>query len=300
MTRNTPDIRGRLGLRPVVNVSGTMTSLGASICVPEAVEAVAAILPEFVDMSDLHAKASAVIARLTGAEAGTVTASTSSGVTLAVAACMTGDDRARIERLPDTAGMKDEVVIQLGHMVNYGAPLDQAIRLAGSRVVPVGQATDVRDYQLEGALGDRTAAAVYVVSHHTVQYGHIPLAEFARICHGRGVPVIVDAASEYDLRGFLAAGADLAACLADHFGEDGFVTVAPFEPATGATGLDPQALNGSNRMRLHVFANDQRGQALLVAVYDNLGKGASGAAVQNLNIMIGADQAIGLDLPIAA
>ena len=97
-----------------------------------------------------------------------------------------------------------------------------------------------------------------------------------------------------------AAGADLAACLADHFGEDGFVTVAPFEPATGAADLDPQALNGSNRMRLHVFANDERGQALLVAVYDNLGKGASGAAVQNLNIMIGADQAIGLDLPIAA
>lgn len=210
MRGDNQDIRRRLDLRPVINVSGTMTALGASIVVPEAIEAMVEILPEFVEMSDLHAKASAVIARLTGAEAGTVTASTSAGVTLAVAACMTGEDRARIERLPDADGMKDEVVIQLGHMVNYGAPLDQAIRLAGPRVVPVGQATDVRGYQLEGALGDRTAAAVYVVSHHTVQYGHIPLAEFARICHGRGVPVIVDAASEYDLRGFLAAGADLA------------------------------------------------------------------------------------------
>ena len=96
------------------------------------------------------------------------------------------------------------------------------------------------------------------------------------------------------------SGADLAACLVEHFGEDGFVTVAPFEPASRAADLDPQALNGSNHMRLHVFANDERGQALLVAVYDNLGKGASGAAVQNLNIMIGADQAIGLDVPIAA
>lgn len=217
MRGDNQDIRRRLGLRPVINVSGTMTALGASIVVPEAIEAMAEILPEFVEMSDLHAKASAVIARLTGAEAGTVTASTSSGVTVAVAACMTGDDRAKIERLPDATGMKDEVVIQLGHMVNYGAPLDQAIRLAGARVVPVGQATDVRDYQLEGALGDRTAAAVYVVSHHTVQYGHIPLAEFARICHGRDVPVIVDAASEYDLRGFLAAGADLAVYSAHKF-----------------------------------------------------------------------------------
>ena len=95
-------------------------------------------------------------------------------------------------------------------------------------------------------------------------------------------------------------GGDLAAGLADHFGDDGFVTVAPYEPSERAADLDPQALNGSNHMRLHVFANDARGQALLVAVYDNLGKGASGAAVQNLNIMIGADQTIGLNLPIAA
>jgi len=95
-------------------------------------------------------------------------------------------------------------------------------------------------------------------------------------------------------------GADLAACLAEHFGDDGFVTVAPYEPADRRADLDPQALNGSNAMRLHVFANEERGQALLAAVYDNLGKGASGAAVQNLNIMIGADEATGLDLPIAA
>jgi N-acetyl-gamma-glutamyl-phosphate reductase len=95
-------------------------------------------------------------------------------------------------------------------------------------------------------------------------------------------------------------GADLAQCLAEHFGEDGFVTVAPYEPAERVADLDPQALNGTNGMRLHVFANDKRGQTLLLAVYDNLGKGASGAAVQNLNIMIGADQTAGLDLPIAA
>jgi N-acetyl-gamma-glutamyl-phosphate reductase len=97
-----------------------------------------------------------------------------------------------------------------------------------------------------------------------------------------------------------AGGADLAACLAEYYGKDGFVTVAPYEQAERTADLDPQALNGTNGMRLHVFANDARGQALLVAVYDNLGKGASGAAVQNLNIMIGADQTIGLNLPIAA
>ncbi|MBZ9815250.1 MULTISPECIES: aminotransferase class V-fold PLP-dependent enzyme [unclassified Mesorhizobium] len=203
------DIRRRLGLRPVINVSGTMTGLGASIVVPDAVEAVAAILSEFVEMSDLQRRASAVIADLTGAEAGFVTASCSAAISLAVAACMTGPDLVAIERLPDAAGLKDEVVIQSGHMVSYGAPIEQAIRIAGAKVVPVGQATSAAAYQLAGALTENTAAAVYVVSHHVVGYAQIPLNIFAEVAHARNVPVIVDAASEYDLKGFLADGADL-------------------------------------------------------------------------------------------
>jgi L-seryl-tRNA(Ser) seleniumtransferase len=122
---------------------------------------------------------------------------------------MTGSDLSAIERLPDAAGLKNEVLLQIGHMVGYGAPVEQGIRLAGARVVPVGQATSVRDYQLAGAITERTAAALYVVSHHTVQYGLVPLEAFAELCHARGVPVIVDAASEYDLKGFLARGADI-------------------------------------------------------------------------------------------
>lgn len=210
MTSNRPDPRPALGLRPIINVSGTMTHLGASIIVPEAIEAMAAVASEFVELSQLHKKAGAVVARLCGAEAGTVTASVSAGITLSVAAAMTGSDLGRIEQLPDTAGMKNEVVIQQGHMVNYGHPLEQGIRLAGAKVRPVGQVTRAKRFQMEAALGEATAAAVYVVSHHTVQYGQLPLEEFAEIAHAQGVPVIVDAASEYDLRGFLAAGADLA------------------------------------------------------------------------------------------
>jgi len=101
--------------------------------------------------------------------------------------------------------------------VSYGAPIEQGIRLAGATVVPVGEATSVKLYQLEGKLTERTAAAVYVVSHHVVQYGQLPLAEFAAACHARGVPVIADLASEYDLRGFLSAGADLAIYSAHKF-----------------------------------------------------------------------------------
>jgi len=219
MTANPPrsGIREAHGLRPIINVSGTMTHLGASIVVPAAVRAASAILPEFVEINDLHRLASRTIARLTGGEAGFVTASASAGITVAVAAAMTGPDPARIEQLPDATGMRNEVVIQAGHMVGYGAPVEQAIRLAGAKVVPVGQATSVRSYQLEGRIGPATAAGVYVISHHCVRYGQLPLSDFAQICHRHGVPIILDAASEYDLRSFLDQGADLVVYSAHKF-----------------------------------------------------------------------------------
>jgi L-seryl-tRNA(Ser) seleniumtransferase len=208
-------IREARGLRPIINVSGTMTHLGASIVVPPAVELVGKILPEFVEISDLHRLASRTIAKACGAEAGFVTASCAAGITIAVAACMTGADLARIEQLPNAAGMRHRVPIMLGHMVGYGAPVEQGIRLAGATVVPFGQATSVRPYQLVAALDADAACAMYVVSHHCVGYGQLPLEEFSAICRAKGVPVIVDAASEYDLRGFLAKGADLV-CYSAH------------------------------------------------------------------------------------
>jgi D-glucosaminate-6-phosphate ammonia-lyase len=217
MTSARSSIRQTLGLRPIINVSGTMTHLGASIVVPEAIRAVADVLPEWVEINDLHRKASHAIAAATGAEAGFVTASASAGITLAVAGTMTGGNLAFVERLPDTTGMKNEVVIMMGHMTGYGAPIEQAIRLAGGKVVPVGNVTDSRGYQLEAAINEHTAAAIFVVSHHVVHYGQLPLSEFARICHAKGVPVIADLASEYDMQGFLATGADVAIYSAHKF-----------------------------------------------------------------------------------
>lgn len=91
-------------------------------------------------------------------------------------------------------------------------------------------------------------------------------------------------------------GAALHAAIADHYAgiKDSFVDVAPHAAIETTPELDPEIYNNTNRMRLHVFANDGRAQALLVAVYDNLGKGASGAAVQNLNLMLGVAAATSL------
>ncbi|MBS3850254.1 N-acetyl-gamma-glutamyl-phosphate reductase [Devosia sp. BSSL-BM10] len=96
--------------------------------------------------------------------------------------------------------------------------------------------------------------------------------------------------------GVVPRGAELHAAIADHFAgiPDSFVEVAPFAEMAKSAELNPEIYNNTNTMKLHVFANDERAQAVLVAVYDNLGKGASGAAVQNLNLMLGVDPRTGL------
>ncbi|CAL8481165.1 N-acetyl-gamma-glutamyl-phosphate reductase [Caballeronia sp. S22] len=81
-------------------------------------------------------------------------------------------------------------------------------------------------------------------------------------------------------------GATLYACLARHYADAAHVRVLPMREADVLKHLDPQALNGTNDMRLSVFSNIEHGHVLLSAVFDNLGKGASGAAVQNLNLML--------------
>ena len=84
------------------------------------------------------------------------------------------------------------------------------------------------------------------------------------------------------------------AALAEAYEGERFIEVASLAEAAGLKTLVPEGLNGTNRMRLFVFGNEKRGQARLVALFDNLGKGASGAAVQNMNIMLGLNEAEGL------
>jgi N-acetyl-gamma-glutamyl-phosphate reductase len=81
-------------------------------------------------------------------------------------------------------------------------------------------------------------------------------------------------------------GATLHACLAHHYAEAAHVQVLPLHESCALKHLDPQALNGTDDMRLSIFPNIEHGHVLLSAVFDNLGKGASGAAVQNLNLML--------------
>jgi len=207
------DIYEELHLRRVINASGTLTAYGQSGALPAVIDAVTAVLPQFFEMDVLHARACEVIARVLGAEAGFVTSCAAAGLTLGVAACMTGTDPAKIAQLPDATGMKDEVIIQMGHCVDYGAPVTQGIRLAGAKVKIIGMLNSTPRHLFAASITPQTVAAMYVISHHTTQYGYIPLPQFVETAHAHGVPVIVDAAAEENqLPEILATGADLVVC----------------------------------------------------------------------------------------
>lgn len=92
--------------------------------------------------------------------------------------------------------------------------------------------------------------------------------------------------------------ADIHAALADRYTGERHVQVPPMDQVAAMAKLEPEALNGTNDLRLHVFANAEAGQALVVGLIDNLGKGASGQALQNLNLMLGAPEETGLDAPL--
>ena len=82
--------------------------------------------------------------------------------------------------------------------------------------------------------------------------------------------------------------------LAGYYADCRFVSVAPLADSAAMTGLEPEGMNGTNELRLHVFGNAEYGQAVLMGLLDNLGKGASGMAVQNMNLMLGLPEDTGL------
>src|SRR5205809_2326783 len=144
-----------------------------------------------VNIDELNEAAGAAIARMLGAEAAFVPAGASSGLILQSAACIAGDDPARIIRLPDTSGMRNEIVIQRAHRFAY----DQAYRIPGGVLVEIGLARRTQPFELDDAISDRTAAVAYLVSPFTRPPGVLSLEEVIAIAHRRNVPVIVDAAS---------------------------------------------------------------------------------------------------------
>ena len=118
--------------------------------------------------------------------------------------------------LPDTSRMKNEVIIQKRHTVGFGAPVTQMVRLSGAKAVEFGEANRALPEQMEYAITEETAAALYVISHMTATSGQLSLPAFAEIAHRHNIPVIVDAAAgAFFAHRLLAEGAD-AVCFSGH------------------------------------------------------------------------------------
>lgn len=205
-----------LGVRTVINASGTLTRLGGSRMAPEVLEAMAEASRAYVRIEDLQEAAGRVIAEATGAQSGYVTSGAAAGLLLGTAACIAGLDLQKMERLPDTsvAGTKYEVVVHRVHRNSY----DHAVRTAGARFVEVGHfghpsPGPTRPYELESAINEKTGMVFWAVMGDPEKMGVLSLEETVRIAHKHGVPVLVDAAAALppasNLRRFISEGADL-------------------------------------------------------------------------------------------
>lgn len=198
----------RLGVTPIINASGSVTRLGGTRTRPEVLEQMAHTARVMVNIDELNQKAGEEIARLTGAEAGLVCSGAAGGLLLQAAACIAGSEPVKMRQLPDTDGMKNEIIIQTMHRFPY----DQAYRATGAKLVEIGNYLFSHPWELEGAINERTAAVAYLCAPFSSRRV-IPLDQVCEIAHARGVPVIVDAASmlppRQNLYRYLRDGADM-------------------------------------------------------------------------------------------
>ncbi|MBT3996556.1 MAG: aminotransferase class V-fold PLP-dependent enzyme [Chloroflexi bacterium] len=197
-----------LGLRPVIHAAGTITSYGGSEPRPEVMEAMAQASQSFIGLLELNEKVGEYIAQVSGAEAGMVVKGAAGGVVLSMAACMTGTNPAKVRQLPNTEGMKDELIIQKIHRGGYS----DMYGFTGAKLIEVGSIDGTLEEELEAAFTDQTAAVNYLFGPGLLQKG-LSLSKVSEIAHAHGVPVIVDAAAmlppKSNLRRYISDGADL-------------------------------------------------------------------------------------------
>jgi len=191
-----------LGVRPFLNAAGTYTTLTASLMPPEVVGAIQYASRRFVRLGELHDAVGERIASLTGCEAAMVTAGAASALTLGTAACMTGANADFIRRLPDTRGMKTEVIIQKSHRFGY----DHAVRNCGIKLVEV----ETRE-ELERTINANTVMMLFLNTNDPI--GQIKVAEFAELGKKHGIPTFNDAAADVppaeNLSRYIKMGYDL-------------------------------------------------------------------------------------------
>mgnify|MGYP000412653420 CR=1 FL=1 len=219
------DVYKKLGVKRIINCFDTYTLLGGATLSEEVRAAMEEADKNFAWMWDLEEKAGRRIAELVGAEAAFVTPGAFAGLAMGAAACMTGKDPEKMRRLPDTTGMKNEIIIQ---RCLRDFKYDRSMIIAGGKLVEVGdEHQGCSPEQIEAAISERTAAIHYMAHGVTAGFASencnvVPLEEVVEIGHRHDVPIIVDAAYQcYPLEGlrkYVTMGVDLAAYSCKYFG----------------------------------------------------------------------------------
>ena len=182
----------RLGVRQIINADATLTRLGGSVMSQEVLDAMQDAAGGFVDMHELQRVVGKRLAELTRNEATYVSTGAAAGIVLATLAAMNRGDLETIARAIETGeSPRDEVIVQRVHRIPY----DPAIRLAGARIVDIGNRLQTFPWELEGAITPRTAMVFFAAGVHLAP-GALSLEEVVAIAHGYGVPVVVDAAAQ--------------------------------------------------------------------------------------------------------
>ena len=203
---SAPSIYNRLGVRPFINARGTITTLGGSIMPAPVVAAMVEASQHFVALNQLQEKAGEYIASLTGAEAAFICAGAASGMMLAGAACLTGEDRTVVENLPDIGDRPNEFIISLVDSHTY---IHQGFKVCGGSLAKAGTHSQVSADDYAKSIAKNTAALVFFLGSQPKDQ----LPEIIALAHRHELPVIVDAAAQLPPRSNLtdltSMGADL-------------------------------------------------------------------------------------------
>lgn len=174
-----------LGVRPLINCQGTYTIISGSLILPEVRQAMVEASKQYVHLDELMEAVGARIGELMQCEWGLVTNGCAAALCQVTAACVAGTDHEKMARLPDTTGMKNQVIVQPSHRHVY----DHAVRMVGVEMVEVETLAE-----LEAAVSNRTA--MLLVFGDAAERGPISVADMAAAGQRHGVPTFVDAAAE--------------------------------------------------------------------------------------------------------
>lgn len=218
-TENWGAIYKEMGARPVINATGSVTLLGGSTPVAEVKAAMDAADSAFIPLIELEQVAGDRIAEMLGVPAAYITSGAGSALTLMTAAFMAGTDDDKIQQLPDTTGMPNEILIQNRQRYWY----DRCLELAGAKLVEFGDENGTTEDDLRNAISDRTAVVHYVVyEQQPTDPNVLTLEQVIEITHAAGKPVSVDAAGQiYPLENFgkyVKMGADFQCIAAKYMG----------------------------------------------------------------------------------